>query len=227
MKNLKNINNIVKLQELAYEISLGEYELEENIEEFRKLLKEEKENGLDLNGQVTILRDQVEGEEIVGMSNLSYHWEELIKRNWSGSKYAGEIRDNYIYSLSVHDMITGEYPAEKVEEVIDEIYPYCTKMYSENSIIYLKDIINDKGYLKVTIINDNYLITDDEKDKFEEWIEKFEDIEDVEDLNEEYYIKAKDFIKDEDVYFVAKANQYNDFENFNKDLGFLNMRIVK
>ena len=198
MKNLENL----------YELAL-----EENIEELKEALEENK---IDLNTVVTIHEN--ENNDIYFYDgDLSKNWEELIKGNWNGTKYAGNINNDCIYSETVYELLTSQ-GSKEVEEAIDEVYTDFKAENKESMILSLKDILNSKGYLTITMIDDRYLITDDEKDEFEEWTEKDE---------EEYKIKARDILEDEEVEFLVKADQKEAYENSNKNLGFLNMELVK
>lgn len=198
MKNLENL----------YELAL-----EENIEELKEALEENK---IDLNTVITIHENE-NNDTYFYDGDLTKNWEELIKGNWNGTKYAGEINNDCIYSETVYELLTSQ-GSKEVEEVIDEVYPDFKAENKESMILSLKDILNSKGYLTITMIDDRYLITDDEKDNFEEWTEKDE---------EEYKIKARDILEDEEVEFLVKADQKEVYENSNKNLGFLNMELVK
>ena len=46
-------------------------------------------------------------------------------------------------------------------------------------------------------------------------------------LQDEYKIKARDILEDREVELSIKANQYEKYEIFNRDLGFVNMELVK
>lgn len=198
------MKNLEKLYELA---------LEENVEELKEALEENK---IDLNTVVTIHENE-NNDTYFYDGDLTKNWEELIKGNWNGTKYAGQINNDCIYSETVYEFLTSQ-GSKEVEEAIEEVYPDFKAENKESMILNLKDILNSKGYLTITIIDDRYLITDDEKDNFEEWTKKDE---------EEYKIKARDILEDKDVEFLVKADQKEAYENSNKDLGFLNMELVK
>lgn len=198
------MKNLEKLYELA---------LEENVEELKEELEENK---IDLNTVVTIHENE-NNDTYFYDGDLTKNWEELIKGNWNGTKYAGNINNDCIYSETVYELLTSQ-GSKEVEEAIDEVYPDFKAENKESMILSLRDILNSKGYLTITMIDDRYLITDDEKDKFEEWTEKDE---------EEYKIKARDILEDEEVEFLVKADQKEAYENSNKNLGFLNMELVK
>lgn len=199
------MKNLEKLYELA---------LEENIEELKEILEENKD--LDLNTVITIHENE-NNDTYFYNGDLTKNWEELIRGNWNGTKYAGEINNDCIYSETVYELLTSQ-GSKEVEEVIDEVYPDFKAENKESMILNLEDILNAKGYLIITMIDNRYLITDDEKDNFEEWLEEDE---------EEYKIKARDILEDEEVEFLVKSDQKEAYENFNKDLGFLNMELVK
>ena len=198
------MKNLEKLYELA---------LEENAEELKETLEENK---IDLNTIITIHENE-NNDTYFYDGDLTKNWEELIKGNWNGTKYAGQINNDCIYSETVYELLTSQ-GSKEVEEVIDEVYPDFKAENKESIILSLKDILNSKGYLTITMIDDRYLITDDEKDNFEEWIEEDE---------EEYKIKARDILEDKEVEFLVKADQKETYENSNKNLGFLNMELVK
>lgn len=201
---MKNLEKLYELAELA---------LEENVEELKEALEENK---IDLNTVVTIHENE-NNDTYFYDGDLSKNWEELIKGNWNGTKYAGNINNDCIYSETIYELLTSQ-GSKEVEEVIDEVYPDFKAENKESMILSLKDILNSKGYLTITMIDDRYLITDDEKDNFEEWTEKDE---------EEYKIKARDILEDKEVEFLVKADQKEAYENSNKNLGFLNMELVK
>lgn len=199
------MKNLEKLYELA---------LEENVEELKEALEENKD--LDLNTVITIHENE-NNDTYFYDGDLTKNWEELIKGNWNGTKYAGEINNDCIYSETVYELLTSQ-GSKEVEKVIEEVYPDFKAENKGSMILNLKDILNSKGYLIITMIDDRYLITDDEKDNFEEWTGKDE---------EEYKIKARDILEDEEVEFLVKADQKEAYENSNKNLGFLNMELVK
>ena len=201
---MKKTNNLERLYELA---------LEENAEELKEVLEENK---IDLNKVITIHENE-NNDTYFYDGDLTKNWEELIKGNWNGTKYAGQINNDCIYSETVYELLTSQ-GSDEVEEAIEEVYPDFKAENKQSMILNLEDILTDAGYLKITMIDDRYLITDDEKDNFEEWLEEDE---------EEYKIKARDILEDEEVEFLVKADQKEAYENSNKNLGFLNMELVK
>ncbi len=214
MKSLARIKNIKKMHDLI---------LKEDLEEFKNLLEEERDKDLDLNTVITIH----ENEDNINFYRgyLGKNWEKLFRVKWNGTRYTGDINDDCIYSQTVYEMLTGE-NSEEVEKIINEIYPDFEAENKKSIVLTLDDLVTEGGFLKVTMIDERYLITDDEKYCFEDWLKTFENVMYTDILQDEYKIKARDILEDREVELSIKANQYEKYEIFNRDLGFVNMELV-
>lgn len=214
MKSLARIKNIKKMHDLI---------LKEDLEEFKNLLEEERDNDLDLNTVITIH----ENEDNINFyrGDLGKNWEKLFRVKWNGTRYTGEINDDCIYSQTVYEMLTSE-NSEEIEGIINEIYPDFEAENKKSIVLTLDDLVTEGGFLKVTMIDERYLITDDEKYGFEDWLKTFENVMYTDILQDEYKIKARDILEDREVELSIKANQYEKYEIFNRDLGFINMELV-
>lgn len=214
------MNYLEKLQELTYAIGQEE-ELEENIEELKKVLKEEKENGLDLNNEITMLYLQT-GEEEFFEGNLTENWRELADKFSSGIPSHINTDCNGIYSLSIYEMMNDN-DSKYIDDIINEIYPNFKPMDKYSKRLTLDDLMNTSGSLKITMFDDRYLISEREFEKFEDWAEE---VEDKEDLKETHKIKSTDILTDEYVYLIVKAEDVEGYENHH-DLDLLNIELVK
>lgn len=217
------MNYLEKLQELTYAIGQEE-ELEENIEELKKVLKDEKENGLDLNNEITRLYLET-GEEEFFEGNLTENWRELADKFSSGIPSHINTDCNGIYSLSVYEMMNDN-DNKYIDDIINEIYPNFKPMDKYSKRLTLDDLLYTNGRVKITMFDDRYMVSEDEIEKFENWAEEFEDIEDEEKLQETYRIKSTDILTDEYVYLIVKAEDIEGYEN-HQDLDLLNIELVK
>ena len=217
------IKTVEKLRDLAYDISTN-YNVEESLKDFRKILEQAKNDGIDLNTEVTEARYE-NNNCYLFEGNLSQNLGELYWGNWNGRRYIGPIIDDYIYSTTAYYLITNE-ENDKVLDIIDEVYPNFKALDKESITLSIQDLFDKKGYFKVGILNERYLITKKEEENFENWIEKFEDVENEEELKAEYKLSTVDILTGKTVYFKIKADQYETYVNWN-DLGFLKMEMVK
>lgn len=215
MKSLGRIKNIKKMHDLI---------LKEDLDEFRNLLEEEKDKDLDLNTVITIHKNEDNINFYQG--DLGKNWEKLFRVKWNGTRYTGKLNDDCIYSQTVYEMLKGENSGE-IEKIINEIYPDFEAENKKSIVLTLDDLVTEGGFLKVTMIDEKYLITEDEKYGFEDWLKTFENVMYTDILQDEYKIKARDVLEDKEVEFSIKANQYEKYEIFNRDLGFINMELVK
>ena len=215
MKSLARIKNIKKMHDLI---------LKEDLVEFKNLLEEERDKDLDLNTVITIHENEDNTHFYRG--DLGKNWEKLFRVKWNGTRYTGKINDDCIYSQTVYEMLTSE-NSEEIEGIIDEIYPDFEAENKKSIVLTLDDLVTEGGFLKVTMIDERYLITDDEKYGFEDWLKTFENVMYTDILQDEYKIKARDILEDREVELSIKANQYEKYEIFNRDLGFINMELVK
>ena len=217
------MNYLEKINELTYALGQDE-EPEENIEELKKVLKEEKENGLDLNNEITRLYLET-GEEEFFEGNLTENWKELADKFSSGIPSHIDTDCNGIYSLSVYEMMNDN-DSKYIDDIIAEIYPDFKPMDRYSKRLTLDDLLYTNGRVKITMFDDRYMISERDIEKFEDWTEEFEDIEDEEKLQETYEIKSTDILTDEYVYLIVKAEDVEGYEN-HQDLDLLNMELVK
>lgn len=215
MKNLVKIEKLKKMQDLI---------IKEDLEEFKNLLEEEKDKDLDLKTVITIHENEDNIHFYRG--DLGRNWEKLFRVKWNGTRYTGDINNDCIYSQTVYGMLTSE-NSEEIEKIINEIYPDFEAENKKSIVLNLDDLVTEGGFLKVTMIDERYLITDDEKYGFEDWLKTFENVMYTDILQDEYKIKARDILEDKEVEFLIKANQYEKYEIFNRNLGFINMELVK
>lgn len=220
---MKFIKTVEKLRNLAYDISTN-YNVEESLKNFKFLLRQAKDFGIDLNTEVTELNYENNNKYLIEGS-LSQNWEDLYLGNWNGSRYTGLIDDSYVYSTTAYNIITNE-NNNKVLSIIDEVYQNFKALDKESITLSIQDLFDKKGYFKVEILDNRYLVTEKEKENFENWIENFEDVEDEEELKSEYKLSTIDILTGKTAYFKIKADQYETYGNWH-DLGFLKMEIVK
>lgn len=194
------MKNLSKLKQLSYAIA-NKDELEESIQEFKELLK-----GIDLNKVVTELSHEDNDSEFFD-EDITKNWFELLRGNWNGFRYAAEVKDDYIQSMTIYEILTSE-NFEEVINIIEEINPGFKVEPKESMILSLNEIVDNKGYLTVKVLDDRYLITNDDEYEILKWLDDHE-----EDPEAEYKFKTRDILKDEDVYFLVKADQRETFVN--------------
>lgn len=196
----KIMKNLVKIYNLKVEIENG-IDVKENIEELKELLK-----GLDLNKEITIHYCE-SADTYFYEGNISKNWEKLIEGNWNGNRYAGHIGEDDMYSTSIYEWLTSE-NNEDIIEAIDELDPDFKAEEKMSAYVSLKDLVDKKGYLKATMIDDRYLVSEDEIDRVSDWLDDHE-----EDPEAEEEIKATDILKNEEVKFSIRADQRENFVN--------------
>lgn len=200
LKGEKIMKNLAKLKQLSYSIA-NKDDLEESIQGFKELLK-----GIDLNEVVTELSHEDNDSEFF-FGDITKNWFELVRGNWNGSKYAAEVKDDYIQSMTIYELLTTE-NVEDIFNIIEEISPGFKVEPKESMILSLNEIVDNKGYLKVKVLDDRYLITNDDEYEILKWLDDHE-----EDSEAEYKFKTRDILKDEDVYFSIKSDQRENFVN--------------
>lgn len=220
---MKFIKTIEKLRNLAYDISTN-YNVEESLKNFKFLLRQAKDFGIDLNTEVTELNYENNNKYLIE-GNLSQNWEDLYLGNWDGHRYTGLIDDSYIYSTTAYSLITNENNNE-VLNIIDEVYQNFKALDKESITLSIQDLFDKFGYLKIEMLDNRYLLTEAEKDKFTDWIKQFEDIDDYSTLTDEYKVSTTDILTGDTVYFKIKANQYEAFDEWN-DVDYLKKEIIR
>ena len=133
------MKNLERLHELMYAVSDG-IDKEENLAEFKKILKEEKEKGLDLNDEITT-HYCVASDTYFYQGNLSKNWKELYEGNWNGNRYAGSIEADDMYSQTIYSWLTNEGDID-IAKAIDEIYPDFKAEDKSSIFLGLKDILD-------------------------------------------------------------------------------------
>lgn len=199
LKGEKIMKNLVKLFNLKVEIENG-MDVEENIEELKELLK-----GADLNQEITVHYCE-SSDTYFYEGNITENWEKLIEGNWNGNRYAAHVGDDDMYSTSIYEWLTSE-NNDDIINAIDELDPDFKAEEKMSAYVTLKDLVDDKGYLKATMIDDRYLVSEREIDRVSDWLDDHED-EEAEDE-----IKATDILKNEEVKFLIKADQRESFVN--------------
>lgn len=212
------MKNLERLHELMYAVSDG-IDKEENLAEFKKILKEEKEKGLDLNDEITT-HYCVASDTYFYQGNLSKNWKELYEGNWNGNRYAGSIEADDMYSQTIYSWLTNEGDID-IAKAIDEIYPDFKAEDKSSIFLGLKDILDKNGYLKIQMLDNRYMVTEDDKDDLGDWLEDHE-----EEPESEYTIKAIDILKDEEVYYIIKADQIDNFINHDRDLDWCEIKRI-
>ena len=207
------MKNLAKLKQLSYAIA-NKDDLEESIQGFKELLK-----GIDLNEAVTELSHEDNDSEFF-FGDITKNWFELVRGNWNGSKYAAEVKDDYIQSMTIYELLTSE-NSEDIVNIIEEINPGFKVEPKESMILSLNEVIDNKGYLTVKVLDDRYLITNDDEYEILKWLDNHE-----EDPEAEYKFKTRDILKDEDVYFLIKADQRETFVN-DRGIGACKIKMVK
>lgn len=90
-----------------------------------------------------------------------------------------------------------------------------------SAYLSLKDLVDEKGYLKAKVLDDRYLITNDDEYGILKWLDDHE-----EEPEAEFKFKTRDILKDEDVYFLIKADQRETFVN-DRGIGACKIKMVK
>ncbi|WP_276907208.1 hypothetical protein [Peptoniphilus duerdenii] len=193
------MKNLIKIFNLKVEIENG-VDVEENIAELKELIK-----GLDLNKEITVHYCE-SSDTYFYEGNITQNWEKLLEGNWNGDRYAAHVGDDDMYSTSLYEWLTSE-NNDDIINAIDEIDPEFKAEEKMSAYVSLKDLVDDKGYLKSIMIDDRYLVSEDELDRVSDWLDDHED-EDAEDE-----IKATDILKDEEVKFLINADQREPFVN--------------
>lgn len=193
------MKNLVELFNLKVEIENG-IDVQENIEELKELLK-----GADLNQEITVHYCE-SSDTYFYEGNITQNWEKLLEGNWNGNRYAAHVGDDDMYSTSLYEWLTSE-NNDDIIEVIQELDPDFKAVEKMSAYLSLKDLVDEKGYLKATMIENRYLVPEDEIDRISDWLDDHEG-EDTEDE-----IKATDILKDEKVKFLIKADQRESFVN--------------
>lgn len=199
IKGEKIMKNLVKIYNLKVEIENG-IDVEENIEELKELLK-----GADLNKEVTVHYCEA-SDTYFYEGNITENWEKLLEGNWNGNRYAAHVDDDDMYSTSVYEWLTNE-NNDDIIEAIEEIDPEFKAEEKMSAYLTLKDLVDKKGYLKAAMIDDRYLVSENEIDRISDWLDDHEDEE------AEGEIKATDILKNEEVKFLIKADQRENFVN--------------
>ena len=195
LKGEKIMKNLVKLFNLKVEIENGM-----DVEELKELLK-----GADLNQEITVHYCE-SSDTYFYEGNITENWEKLIEGNWNGNRYAAHVGDDDMYSTSIYEWLTSE-NNDDIINAIDELDPDFKAEEKMSAYVTLKDLVDDKGYLKATMIDDRYLVSEREIDRVSDWLDDHED-EEAEDE-----IKATDILKNEEVKFLIKADQRESFVN--------------
>lgn len=206
------MKNLIKIFNLKVEIENG-VDVEENIAELKELIK-----GLDLNKEITVHYCE-SSDTYFYEGNITENWEKLIEGNWNGDKYAAHVGDDDMYSTSIYEWLTSE-NNDDIIEAIDELDPEFKAEEKMSAYVSLKDLVDDKGYLKAAMIDDRYLVFEDEIDRVSDWLDYHED-EEAEDE-----IKATDILKNEEVKFLINADQRDNFVD-NGGLKACKIELVK
>lgn len=191
------MKNLIKLFNLKVEIENG-IDVEENIEELKELLK-----GIDLSKEITVHYCE-SSDTYFYEGNITQNWEKLLEGNWNGDRYAAHVGDDDVYSTSLYEWLTSE-NNDDIINAIEELDPEFKAEEKMSAYVSLKDLVDEKGYLKATMIDNRYLVSEDEIDRISDWLDDHEG-EDTEDE-----IKATDILKDEKVKFLIKADQRDNF----------------
>ena len=213
------MTNLERLHELMYDI-VEDIDKEESLAEFKRILKEEKEKGLDLNDEITT-HNCVSSDTYYYLGNLSENWKELYEGDWNGRRYAAYMEADDMYSQSIYEWLTNERNTE-IEEAIDEIYPDFKAEGKTSITLGLKDILDKNGYLKIQMLDNRYMVTEEDKDDLWEWLDDHE-----EEPEAEYTIKAIDILKDEEVHYIIKADQIDNFVNHDRNLNWCEIERIK
>lgn len=192
------MTNLIKIYNLKVEIENG-MDVKENKEELKELLE-----GADLNKEITIHYCEL-SDTYFYEGNITENWGKLLEGNWNGNRYAAHVGEDYMYSTSLYEWLTSE--NSKDIEAIEEVNPEFKAEEKMSAYLTLKDLVDEKGYLKATMIDDRYLVSEDEIDRVSDWLDDHEDEE------AEGEIKATDILKNEEVKFLINADQREAFVN--------------
>lgn len=213
LKGEKIMKNLVKIFNIKVEIENG-MDVEENIEELKELLE-----GADLNQEITVHYCE-SSDTYFYEGNITKNWEKLIEGNWNGDRYAAHVGDDDMYSTSLVEWLTSE-NNDDIINLIEELDPEFKAVEKMSAYLSLKDLVDEKGYLKAKVLDDRYLITNDNEYGILKWLDDHE-----EDPEAEFKFKTRDILKDEDVYFLIKADQRETFVN-DGGIGACKIELVK
>lgn len=179
----------------------------------------EQEKDFELNDEITT-HYCVASDTYFYPGNLSQNWQKLYEGNWNGSRYAGYIEADDMYSQTIYYWLINE-QNDEIEKAIDEIYPDFKAEDKDSIFLGLKDILDKNGYLKIQMLDDRYMVTEEDKDDLGDWLEDHE-----EDPEAEHTIKAIDILKDEEVYYIIKADQIDNFINHDRNLNWCEIKRI-
>lgn len=220
---MNNIKTIDKLHRLAFNIAIGD-DVEESKKDFKMELAQAKNDGLDLNGVITQLNCEG-GYEALFDGDLTKNWKELYRGNWNGHYYVGNIKADYIVSMNIYTLLAVDNNVDVIN-IIKEVYSGFDLILDNSIVLNLEDVLNEMGYLKIEMLDNRYLLTEEEKDKFSDWIKTYEDTDDCSVLTDEYKISTKDILNGNTVQFKIKASEYEAYDEWN-DVDYLEKEIVK
>lgn len=212
------MTNLERLHELMYAVA-DDIDKEENLAEFKRILKEEKDKGLDLNSEITT-HYCVASDTYFYEGNLSQNWRELYEGNWNGNRYAGYIEADDMYSQTIYSWLTNENDID-IAKAIDEIYPNFEPEDKTSMFLGLKDIVDKHGYKKIQMLDNRYLVTDEEIDRVYDWLEEHEEEPDA-----TLIFKTTDILEDKQVEFEIKADQYETFDNHQCNLEWCEIKRI-
>ena len=204
------MTKLERLHELMIDI-IEDIDKEKNLAEFKRILKEEKENGLDLNDEITT-RYCEEGDTYYYEGNLSKNWKEIVYSNWDGKRYSGEIGNDEIYSQTIFYWLTN-WGNIDIARAIDEQYPDFIPEVKNSIFLRLKDVVDKNGFKCIQMLDNRYLVTNEEIDRVFDWLDEHEEEPDA-----ILIFKTTDILEDEQVEFKIKADQRENFVNHQCDL---------
>lgn len=186
-----------------------EEELKESIQALKRALKYGLQDGLDLNEIYTFMYC-TNGDLDILAGDITNNWDRLIKTNWNGRRYIGPKRNAELFSSSLYELITRDNPSEIIK-AIEEVQPDFTPIKPINSyFLTLSDLIDDKGYLKVVVLDNRYLIRADELNRLDDWIYA---LEEEEDTKPSYRVLAMDMLNNSYVELLYTADILADYVN--------------
>lgn len=195
---------------------------EEELQEFRKALEDAKREDIRLDEVYTVLYDRGEITLYKGDITQNRNWEEVYINNFRNGKYVGPIDNTDLYSDNLYGLLTYDSPGY-IEEEIERVYPgYEPKEDEESHLLTLEEVVDNKGYLKVTMLDDRYLVTDYEEDKLYSWAHAIEDEEEVEDTVE---LEALDILKDK--YVTLVFNRDTAYDYLNNDISWCKYTVKR
>ena len=193
-----------RLGELRDDINYDK-DTENSVAEFKKLIKD-----VDLNEVITVFYVENYGYSFFN-GDIIENWFEILATNWNGHKYLGSMSSNWIASMTVCEFLTYE-GGDDIDEAIDEVQPDFKPEIKESMCLELSDLVDKSGFLKVKMLDDRYMLTDDEDIKILSYFEAVEEEDSPEDVKP-FIFSTTDILTGKTTYFKVEAKELASFIN--------------